>query len=290
MPRIITCTNADGLAIRFGYSYAPWLLTDVEGIYLSEANVYTSDNTMTDGATYQGTTLKLRNIVLTMEDKTGHKHNRQVLYDVFKPKFPGLFSYEEEGETKTIAYYVESVQTTTMGAVRVATVSLICPDPYFQADADTTVLIAGWRGLWEFPHQFKVGGEPFGEKSGDKLKTIVNDTAADNIGMTISIVSTGNVTNPSVTCVETRQTIKVGTIAHPLTLKSGDEVRITTGTNNKHVYLVSGGITTEINEYLDEASEFIQLMRGDNTIGYDADTGAEYLSITCIFRYKYLGV
>ena len=290
MGRIITCENEDGLALRFGYSYTPWLLTDVEGIYLSEANVYTSENTMIDGATYQGTTLKMRNIVLTMVDRKNHKYARQILYDVFKPKSPGTLSYTEEGETRTIEYYVESVETTTMGSVRTATVSLICPDPYFVADADTTVLIAGWKASWTFPHMFLAGGEPMGEKSGEKLKTITNDTAADNIGMTISIVATGNVINPSVTCVETQQTIKVGTEAHPLAMVSGDEVRITTGTNNKHVYLISDGVTIEINEYLDESSEFIQLMRGDNTIGYAADSGDEYLSVSVTFRYKFLGV
>lgn len=290
MGRIITCTNRDGLSLRFGYTYNPWLLTDADGLYLSEANVYTSDNTMIDGATYQGTTLKKRNIVLTMIDRNGHKHNRQVLYDVFKPKSPGTLSYEEDGDTKTIQYYVESVDVTSMGIKRTATVSLICPDPYFSAERDTTVLIAGWTANWTFAHEFKAGGETFGEKSGEKLKTITNDTAADNIGMTISIVATGNVLNPSVTRVESQQTIKVGTEAHPLQMKAGDEVRITTGTNNKHVYLKRDGITTEINEYLDEESEFIQLMRGENTIGYAADSGDGYLSVTVTFRYKYLGV
>lgn len=290
MGRIITCTNNDGLALRFGYKYSPWLLTDVDGIYLSEANVYTSDNTMIDGATYQGTTLKLRNIVLTMIDKTEHKYNRQILYDVFKPKAPGVFSYEENGETRNIEYYVESVDISSMGSRRTAVVSLICPDPYFVANSDTVVIIAGWQANFTFPHNFKAEGEALGEKSGERLKTIENETAADNIGMTISIVTSGLAKNPSITCVETQQTIKVGTAAHPLNMVSGDEVRITTGTNDKHVYLIRGGVTTEINEYLDEESEFIQLMRGRNTIGYAADSGQEYLSVKVKFRSKYLGV
>ncbi len=290
MARIIECTNTDGLSIRFGHTYAPWLLLDVEGIYLSEGNVYTSDNTMTDGATYQGTTLKLRNIVLTMQGRKDHKYNRQILYDVFKPKSPGTFSYTEDGETKTIEYYVESVEISTMGTPRTATVSLLCPDPYFQASEDTRVVVAGWSALWEFRHEFPSEGETFGEKSEEKLKTITNDTAADNIGMTIIITASGYVSNPSITCVETQQMIKVGTVAHPLNMEAGDEVRITTGTNDKHVYYTHAGETREINEYLDEDSEFIQLMRGDNTIGYDADSGAGYMSVSVMFRYKYLGV
>lgn len=290
MGRIITCKNEDGLSIRFGYGYTPWLLLDCDGIYLSDANVYTSDNTMTDGATYQGTTLKMRNILLTMEDRTGHRANRQLLYNVFKPKAPGLFLYEEEGETRQIGYYVESVEISTMGAKRTATVSLLCPDPYFVEDSDTRITIAGWEGLFEFSHEFCEEGELFGQKSEELLKTITNDTAADHIGMTISITAWGDVMNPSVTCVETQKTIRVGTAEHPLKMVAGDEVRITTGTNKKNVCLIRDGVSTGINEYLDEESEFIQLMRGDNTLGYEADAGAEYISILIAFRYKFPGV
>lgn len=292
MGRIITCTNEDGLALRFGYDYTPWLLTDVEGVYLSEANVYTSENTMIDGSTYQGTTLKMRNIVLTMIDrnKTGLKHNRQVLYDVFKPKSPGTLSYSESGETRSITYYVESVQTTSMGAQRTATVSLICPDPYFYGENDVDVLIAGWNKLFTFKHEFSAAGEELGAKSAEKLKVIANDTAADNIGMTITITADGDVTNPSITRVESQQVIKLGTDSRPLAIGVGDEIKITTGTGNKHVYLTRDDVKTEINSYLSEDSEFIQLMRGNNTIGYAADSGAEYLRVSVKFRYKFLGV
>ena len=290
MGRIITCKNEDGLGIRFGYQYAPWLLLDCEGIYSSDVTVYTSDNTMTDGATFQGANVKMRNIVLTMEDRTGHRKNRQLLYDVFKPKKPGVFSYEEEGETRCIDYYVESVEISTMGSRRKAVVSLLCPDPYFVENFDRRVVIAGWEGLFTFPHAFSMYGEEFGRKSDELLKTITNDTAADSIGLTISIVASGDVLNPSVSCVETQQEIRVGTEARPMQMILGDEIRITTGTNNKHVYLIRGGVCTEINEYLDEDSEFIQLARGDNTFGYTAESGKEYLSITLAFRYKFLGV
>lgn len=290
MSRFITCTNEDGLSMQFGYEFSPWLLLDVDGIYLAENNVYTSENTMTDGATYQGTTVKMRNIVLTMVDNKKHKNARQVLYDLFKPKSPGIFEYLEEGETRSIEYYVESVEISSMGKNRTATVSLVCPDPYFTAPNDIEVYIAGWEALFEFEHEFVFGGEPLGERSTEMLTTITNDSAADNIGITVTITVTGDVTNPSVTRVESNQTIKVGTTLNPLNLVMGDVLTITTGTNNKHVYLTRENQKTEINTYLDESSEFIQLMRGVNSIGFDADTGSEHMTVSVSYRYKYLGV
>lgn len=290
MGRIISCTNEDGEVLRLGGEFSPWLLLDAEGLYGSEANVCTSENTMTDGSTYQGTTLKMRNIILSMTDSSDHRHSRQILYDVFKPKSPGTLSYTEDGETRTIRYYVEKIEIGSMGRMRTATVSLLCPDPYFQAAAETRVIVAGWAPLWEFAHEFPMEGGEFGQKSDEKLKTIMNDSAADSTGMTITISTTGQVRNPSITRVETQEKIQIGTAARPMTMEAGDELVITTGTNDKHVYLTHGGVTRECNEYMDEASVFIQLMRGANTIGYDAESGAEYMSVACVFRYRYPGV
>ena len=70
---------------------------------------------------------------------------------------------------------------------------------------------------------------------------------------------------------------------------NGDVLVITTHTNNKKVKLTHGGVTTEINEYLDEQSEFIQLQAGLNTIGYSADSGESNMTVKLIYREKYLG-
>lgn len=288
--RVIECINDDGLSARFGRSFSPWKLTDVDGLYQVNENVYTSENTMTNGSTYQGSTTKMRNIVLHLVCRDRYKYCRQFLYDVFKVQSEGTLIYEESGERRTIKYHVENIDPDSMGNLRAASVSLLCPDPYFESDQDITVVIAGWESGWHFPHEWKAEGEPFGEKSAEKLKTVENDSAADHIGMTIRISASGKVTNPSVTRVESTETIKIGTSAHLMEMGTGDEIMITTGVNNKHVYLIRNGKQTEINEYLDESSVFLQLMRGKNTIGYNADSGADYMRVTIQFRYKFPGV
>ena len=70
---------------------------------------------------------------------------------------------------------------------------------------------------------------------------------------------------------------------------NGDVVIITTAQNDKHVYLQRGTEKTEVNEYMTEESKFIQLMRGNNNIGYTADIGDEYLSVSIQYRMKYSG-
>lgn len=292
MARKITCTNEDGIKIDLTDEFSPFLLEACEGIYENRNNVSTSANTMTDGSTYQGSVTSMRNIILTLRDKpdADHMMNRNLLYNVFKPKSPGTFVYTEGDTQRSIEYYVESVYVSGQERSRRATVSLLCPDPFFVAPYDITVQMAGWNALWEWPHEFVDGGEEFGSRIKERIKEIENLSAADNIGLTIEIDAAGPVTNPSISQVEQAESIKVGTLAKPLNMVSSDKVIITTGTNNKHVYLVSGGLQTEINEYLSEDSEFLQLMHGTNTFGYAADSGEENMIVTISFRYKYLGV
>lgn len=282
------------MEVRFSDAFAPWLLEDCDGIYSVKNTVATSENTMTDGATYQGSTTQMRNIVLTLRDlpKANHQENRTLLYNLFKPKAAGTFLYlEEEGaEGRSIEYYVESVDVDAVNRARKATVSLLCPDPFFVAPSDVTVTMAGWESYFEWPHEFPPKGEEFEARVEEKLKTIDNTSAADNIGMTITIQAAGALTNPSIYHVEQGEQITVGTSGKPLELVAGDEVIITTGTNDKHVYLIHEGIKTEINEYLSENSEFIQLGHGKNTIGYSAEVGEPYMTVEISYRYRYLGV
>lgn len=292
MARKIRCTNENNLSLVFTDTFTPWLLEKCEGIYLVKNNVATSENTMTDGSTYQGSTTSMRNIVLTLRDSpyADHRENRQLLYSLFKAKSPGVFTYIEGEQTRQIDYYVESVDIDSHKNSRRATVSLLCPDPFFVDLEDISIQMAGWVSAFEWQHQFPAAGEEFGYRTSESLKTIENDSAADHIGLTITIEAAGPASNPVITHVEQGESISVGTETNPMELIAGDVIQITTHTNNKHAYLIRNGVKTEVNEYLSEDSEFLQIMSGSNTFGYNADSGKSYLSVSIAFRYRYPGV
>lgn len=290
MNRKITCSNNNGMSIEFTSKFSPYLLNNCDGLYTVSNRVTTSDNTMVDGATYQGSVANKRNIVLTLMDKENHQINRNQLYQLFMPKTKGTLRYEENNDVKSIDYYVESIDIDSVRGVRTSTISLICPDPYFEAPSDITVVMAGWQKSFQFKHSFKAEKEALGIRVEERLKTIENDTGAEGIGLTIEIYANGPVENPTITHVETNERITVGTTAHPLLMAAGEKITITTGTNNKKVTYTQGETTTEINEYLDEASEFIQLKAGMNTFGYSAESGDGYMTVSITYRYKYLGV
>ena len=292
MARKITCTNSDNLSASFTDTFSPWLLEGCDGIYESKNTVNSVENTLIDGSTYLGSTTKMRNIILTLRDRpdSNHAENRAILYSVFKPKSVGTFVYEEDDLSRQIDYYVESVSIDTVKRARRATISLLCPAPFFVDLQDISVSMSAWVESFEWSHEFLSAGEQFGYRSAERLKTIINDSATDDIGVTIEITATGTVTNPSITHVEKAEAMKIGTTAKPFTMGIGDKLIITTHTNNKHVYFESDGTRTEINEYLSEDSEFLQLDYGSNTFGYTAGAGSEYMIISITFRYRYLGV
>ena len=61
----VTCTNDKNVSIAFRWDWDnnPFHLLGLDGIYGYDCNVTTSENTTTDGSTYQGSTAKERNIV-----------------------------------------------------------------------------------------------------------------------------------------------------------------------------------------------------------------------------------
>lgn len=271
--------------------FFPFILANVDGIYLSENNVTVSDNTMTDGGTYQGSVKRKRNIVLTLLDKPDNvynQRNRDALYILFAEASLGTLTYTENGQSRKIDYYVEKIYKASLKS-HLITVSLICADPFFYDVDNTTVQMANWVADFEFIHEFQADGEEFGHRSAERLVNIVNDTATDNIGMTITLEASSNVVNPRITRVESDTHIQLGSEDYPFEMVNGDVVIITTAQNDKHVYLLRGTERTEVNEYMTEDSVFIQLMRGNNNIGYTAFSGDGYLSVAIQYRMKYSG-
>lgn len=288
----ITCINEDNVQIEFSYDEdADFFLETLDGAYSVLNNVATSANTMTDGSTYQGSTTKQRNLVITASFDNDYQARRDFLYRAFKPKTAGTFTYYENEEVRQIDYIVESIEIDEKGVVRNAVISLICPDPFFKDTQESETSMAGWVPGFEFVHEFLSTGEEFGTRVAEKVKTIENNAAADHIGLTIEIEATGPVTNPAIHHQEEEIYIRIGTTNNPFVMTAGQILRITTGTNEKNVYLIETDDTeTKINEYLDEGSDFIQLVHGLNTFIYEADGGVDYMNVTISYRLRYLGV
>lgn len=323
--RSITCTNKDGDTLTFREDvFLPFVLVNADDVYDAKNNVNITENTMTDGAIYQGSTAKYRNIVLTLQDISAYRdsesesdeiiissavingktltildavngidagtrdyvHNRSLLDKVFKRNEPGTLLFREDEEERAIDYYMESMTSTGANPYRTHTISLICPDPFFYDPNDQHTYLSQLINDFEFIHEFIEEGEEFGHSAGE-YENIHNESANDNIGITINISGRADIVNPCITRMNNNTFIQIGTTDNPFTLIAGDVLLITTGIGNKHVYWIHNGSKTEINYRMADGSSFIQLMRGDNYINFDAVSGKPGMTIDISYRLQY---
>ena len=293
--REIKCTNiTDNVSAIFNDKFSPFLLQDVEGIYTVDVNVFSTDNSLTDGATINGSLVRPRNIVMTLADREKHGQHRNYLYSLFKPKTEGVFEYHEIDddfeEKRMIEYVVEKVESDTMGNTRQIVISLFCADPFFSDLSDTVVYMSSWIGQFEFVHEFLAEKEELGVRQNQKLVTIYNESSLDYIGITITMEAEGNVTNPKMYHFESDSYIQIGSTLNPFNMVMGDKIIISTLTNNKNAYLVRNGLRIVINEYIEEGSEYIQLVHGENSLRYSASDGEDNLLVQFSYRNRHQGV
>lgn len=291
--RSITCT-CGGMQITAGETpSSPLFLLDADGLYNVKSDVNITENTLSDGGVYQSSLIKPRNITLTIRDKSTDDHiaMRNTIFSVFRPGAEGRLRISDvDGDTsqaRVIDYYSESLSSDGLNSSREYNVSLICPDPYFYADADTTINMATWMPVFQFVHAFAAAGEEFGYRAKKKNVQITNISGAGSTGFQADIDVLGAAQNPALVKVETGERIKLGTSGSPLSLQYGDKITITTGTNSKHCYLTRDGVKTEINQYLDPGSVLFPLDVGIQTIGYEADSGIDNLSVRITYRMRY---
>jgi hypothetical protein len=274
MKRIV-CKNSNGDELEFDYDGDPIRLSATDGFSYAEYTVNTSQCSGQDGVTYNGATAEKRNPVITAEILSDYKAQREKLYSFFPPRDQGTIYFYDGDVAKKADYYAEKVTIGEDGAVRTATISLLCPDPKWYAVEDTNTKLAVWRGGITFPLKIQT---PFTvTKKVNQLITNIQNNSSVTLGMTVKFEASGTVVNPYLYDVYRNELMQIN-----VTLHSGDVVMITTGINNKRVKLISSGVTTNINNLMTYPPKWLQVYPGDNWIRYNAESGMDSLSATII--------
>lgn len=284
--KTVKCVNNNGMSATFEYDHdnTEFFLVSLDGVYSIKNAVNTSQNATTDGSSYSGEALEQRNIVITANIRRNYQKNRDTLSRVFKVHSEGTFYHTEEGQTRKIEYYVESIDIAEKGIIRPCTISLICPDPYFKDDEATHIEMASWEDGFEFEIEIdeEVGME-FGARSKETIKVVDNDSTT-SIGIQMTIIAEDIVINPVIMNVTTGETLKLLCEMLP-----DDEIVITTDLGNIDVILRRGGIEYDYNYTVDEDNEgYVQLETGRNYINYTADSGGDYMNVNFDFENRYV--
>ena len=278
--KTVKCVNNNGLSVLFTYDHdiTEFFLLSLDGVYSVKNAVKTTQNATTDGSSYEGEGLEERYITITAQMRRNYQENRDHLSRVFKKGTPGTFYHTENGRTRKIEYYVESLEVEEKGILRSCTISLKCPNPYYKDNETTHIEMASWKSNLEFAVEVSEEGMEFGTWSKETIKVVDNDSTT-SIGIKMTIIAEDTVVNPSIMNVTTGETLKL-----LCTMLPGDEIVITTEQGNIDVVLHRGGEEYDYNYTVDEDNEgYVQLETGRNYINYTADTGDDYMIVNFEF-------
>lgn len=277
----IICEKSDGKKLELGW-FGPLWVNSITGLG-ADYEVTTSKNSGQDGENYTGATASKRNIIIVLDvKKADYVEQRNKLYDFFQPRSKGTLYYYDDPIARKIGYYVESIEPSGDDVVKNITISLICPDPKWYALEEKLTQLAIWKGGITFPLRIT---NPFTVTT--KVNTLignVHNESAVPMGLTVKFMASGTVVNPSLYDVNRRELMQINT-----TMGAGDKIIITTGYNNKHVYLISNGVTTNINNLMAYPPKWLQAYEGDNLFRYNADSGIDNLSVTISTTQAYWG-
>ena len=147
--------------------------------------------------------------------------------------------------------------------------------------------IAGWVADWYFPTVI-LRDDPNSMIYGHREINIIVDVFNDghvSTGMTIQFRALGELTNPQLFNVNTREYMKIN-----YSMVAGDVLTVNTNYGEKGITLLRAGLESNIYRYMDVDSTFLQLDIGDNIFRYDADAGITNLEVSIFYDQKYLGV
>lgn len=266
----------------------PYNLIDIEGIEKSEFELSTVSNAQYDGSIVVSKRLKNRPISITVDYKGTNKEiERKKLISFFNPKNSGTLIITYGDIEKSIEYEIEdfNCKLTNIYDILTFRVDFLCPNPYLRDVLEAKVNIALWKGGFHFPLTIPNNiGIIVGLRE-PSLIVNVNNTGDVECGVVIEFKALGTVSKPSLLNINTGEYIKINK-----SMAAGEVIKVNTNVGNKKVIKVLNGLETNILNYIDLNSTFLQLEVGDNLFRYDAEENLSNLEVSIYYNPCYLGV
>ncbi|MFL0197008.1 phage tail family protein [Clostridium sp. WILCCON 0269] len=285
----IVYTNSRGQSITL--NSRPFVLEKIDGTGGTKTTLLTTKAPGQDGKSYHGTLLEERSLNITgticansLEDLYIKK---QQICSVFNPKLLGSLIYTNDVSSHTIDCVVEDSPTfkDRFSTIQEFLIQLFCPNPFWEDIQESKEEIADWIGDFEFDLEIPEEGIIM-EHRESSLIVNINNVGDVECGMRVEFTALATVVNPSILNVYTQEFIKV-----KRTLQAGDKIIINTSFSNKRVELIqSNGVTSNVFNWIDLQSTFLQLDVGDNLLRYDAEQGIDNLDVSIYYKPLYLGV
>ena len=286
--RTLTYVNNQGGTLGFNYK-PPFILQDFKQDV--SVDIYSSKGMNQDGEMYLGNTLDIMDLTLEVALLNSTKaeliNNRSIVNKVFNPKLgEGYLIYKDEVKERKVKCIINKLPfwDETDGVVSEGLISLTANKSFWTDLLESKEEIALWVGTFEFPLELVAGGIEMGYRE-PSLIVNTNNTGDVECGMRIEFKALATLDTPSLLDVNTNEFIKINK-----EMVAGEVISVSTYFGAKKITSTLNGVTTNIFNYIDFNSTFLQLDVGDNLFRYDATTGLDNLEVTIYYNQQYLGV
>lgn len=270
--------------IELTHNENKWQLLSVTGLSSPPAAISSSIIPTFDGERFNSSRLEARNIVILLVINGNAEENRMALNKVILPKRFIKFYYENNAHKYYINGVVESFEYDVFENKIKAQISIICMDPYFKDEEETTEILTSIINLFEFPFSIPEEGIALGEITENKNGEITNSGTIPT-GCEITIEASGEIINPYIENITTGEKIKINR-----TIYKNDTIKINTNKGNKSIYLYSGNEIINIINDFSEDSQWLTLTPGANIFIYGSDSGTNNMQAKISYKNLYGGV
>ena len=300
MIKKVTITNHLGESITLELRFpekSGFLVRDINGLGPSKANINVVEVATHDGAIYNSARVNKRNILfdLVFIEKPTIEDTRQRSYKYFPIKRRVSLVIETDNRICVTYGYVESNEPNIFSPQESAVISIVCPDSYLFANENSVTFFSVLTSLFEFPFSNESLVNKlleFGDISLNSTKSVINSGDAA-VGFIMYIHAVGSATNVVISDITTQESMTIdSTRLVTLTgsdIVAGDDIIISTIKGSKYIYLLRGGVFTNILNCLGIDPVWLQLERGDNVFAITADSGAANLQVRVESQIAYEG-
>lgn len=274
------------------------LIENIDGLGPAKASINFTELATTDGAIDNSSRLTTRTIDLSLAPigNPSVEDARLLIYKMFPSKQMIKFQIKTDARECYAMGRVESVSPVIFSNKENVAVTILCPDPYFYALYDDSIIFSGVESMFEFPFSNESKTEKkivFGEIMFDKERQFWYGGDVE-VGITIKVHMTGDVRGLAIYNSGSRAIMVINDVKfHALMgtgLKKGDDIEITTVRGKRRIILIRNGMKYNIINTLDRPIGWITITRGLNVFAFSAREGTSNLDFKIEYQIIYEGV
>lgn len=266
----LTITNKDNRKLTFNELDANYIITNIQGLSPSNATINTVQAALIDGGIYNSAKLNMRTLNIAFAIEEPVEVNRLEAYQVLRVKEPVTITYTSPKIDVYIEGYVENVNIGHFDKKQKATVSLLCPQPYWLSAQEIINELSTTNAIFHFPFHNLVDHTDivFGLLS-DDAKAVVPNGGGIETGVIFEILAYDTVSGIKIFDYITREFIGLD-----FEMQAGDLITINTMQGKKSIILTRNAIETNIFNSLMKDSTWLQLAAGGSVYVFTLESGS----------------